>query len=191
MSLIKSVKKIFQKKDTAEEVLEKIKELEKKFHSKEMLEMEYQRKQKNLELEFLCINLYHYILKMIVETKDFVNLNIDFLDEKGRGYVNLLKRLENSIVEKHKNYKNGKINLENWHLYLKEKNSETIELNHSIKSVVRANKAKKTKEIIDLLEKNFSNKEKSKEDKLVEELFGEFQTKTSAKKKKKSKEIKK
>ncbi|MEM4363797.1 MAG: hypothetical protein QXU92_01410 [Candidatus Diapherotrites archaeon] len=187
MSLIKSVKKIFQKKDTAEEVLEKIKELEKKFHSKEILEMEYQRKQKNLELEFLCINLYHYILKMIAETKDFVNLNIDFLDEKGKEYVNLLKNLENSIVEKHKNYKNGKINLENWHLYLKEKNSETIELNHSIKSMVRTNKAKKTKEIIDLLEKNFSNKEKSKEDKLVEELFGEFQTKTSTKKKRKAK----
>lgn len=187
MSLIKSVKKLFhkQEKSSAESVLEKIRELEQKFHSKQMLEIEYKQKQKTLELEFLCINIHGYILKTIEETKDFVNSNIEFLAEKEKEYKRKLKDFEASILEKHKNYKNGKISLENWYFFLKEKNSELIDLNHSIKILVRTNKSKKTKEIIELLEKNFSQKESS-ENILAEEIFSNSQKDFLKKKKRKA-----
>lgn len=171
MRILKSFEKALglKKSKTAEEILEKLKELETKFHSKQILEIDYKQKQKILELEFISLNLYGFIMKNIDETIIFAENNSEFLSDKAKTCLGSLKQLKNLVQQKHKSQTFGEETLENWYLFLKEKNSEAIDLEHFIKSSVRAEKMKKTKEIISLLENSVNKKDKANE--IVDDIF--------------------
>ncbi len=178
MVVMKKIKALLSRKKISnqEEILDKIRELEKEYHSKKIIETEYKQKQRSLELEFMCISLLGAIIKHIEEIKSFKEQNNDFLQEKSKSISSELTKIENSLKEKKMAHESGKLSVENWFVYLKEKNSEVIDLLYEVKNEARKEKMKKTKAIMALLEK----KEKDKE---LEEILLDFK-KTKKKDKK-------
>lgn len=148
--------------------------LERRFLSNQITENEYEQEHRQIRLRLAAIDLSKSLSDSLQNINAIAREKAELLlhdGEKAKVVLRQSYMLEEAALEKNKKFRSGKIPLEEYVKFLKEKQSDALDLEHSLKLAVRRLESRRIAEISDELRGALDKKHAEKKDR--EKMFDE------------------